>query len=57
VVALAAAGIEGGGVSGAALGHLPVPPHGWGATPTWTLPGCRIMITDKRGNHPEEVIS
>jgi len=28
-----------------------------GATPTWTLPGRGIMITGKRGNHPEEVIS
>jgi len=26
-------------------------------TLTWTLPDRRIMITGKRGNHPEEVIS
>jgi len=26
-------------------------------TVTWTLPDRRIMITGKRGNHPEEVIS
>jgi hypothetical protein len=28
-----------------------------GATLGWTLPDRRIMITGKRGNHPEEVIS